>query len=231
MFSRTILFLGEEKFLKIKKANIILFGLGGVGGYVLEGLVRSGVENITIVDYDKVDVSNINRQLIATKSNIGLLKTDLYEKRSKEINENVKIKKINLKYLKENSDEIDFNGYDYIIDAIDTITSKVLLVMKAKEHNIPIISCMGTGNKLYPSMFEICDISKTTFCPVARRMRDLLRSEGIKHLKVVYSKEVTSKNVLSKDKHSPGSISFTPPVAAFLMVSEVINDIISDDNN
>lgn len=226
MFSRTKLLIGEEAFEKIEKANIIVFGLGGVGGYIVEALIRSGIKNITIVDNDVVDISNINRQIIATTKTIGMKKTKAFEERIKEINPVVNVKTYEMFYLPDNSSEIDLEGYDYVIDAIDTITSKIDLAVRCNDLNIPIISSMGTGNKLNPMMFEIADIYKTSVCPVAKVMRRELKKRNIKHLKVLYSKEESKKIIVPGFKNAPGSISFTPSAAGLIIASEVIKDLI-----
>ncbi len=228
MFTRTRLLIGEEGLLKLKNSKVIVFGAGGVGSFCVEALVRAGIYHIHIVDKDTVSLTNLNRQLIATTKTLGEDKVDSIEARAKEINPNINIIKTKLFYTKDTQDEISFFGYDYIIDAIDTISSKILLVENAKKQNIPIISSMGTGNKLDPSLFEVADIYKTSVCPIARIMRYELKKRGIKSLKVVYSKEKPIKVPSLEDNKNivPGSISFVPPVAGFILASQVVKDLL-----
>lgn len=192
-FSRTELLIGSDGLEKMKSARAAVFGLGGVGGYVVEALVRSGLGEIDIVDNDVFSASNLNRQIFATVKTIGKLKVDGAEERIKDINPEVKVYKHNMFFSPENSSEFDFSKCDYIVDAIDTVSGKIELVMKACEYNIPIISSMGAGNKIEPSMFEVCDIYKTSVCPLAKVMRQELKKRGVKKLKVVYSKETPKK--------------------------------------
>ena len=222
MFSRTIGVIGEENFKKLNRSSVIVFGLGGVGGAVCEALVRSGIGSIALVDKDVVDITNINRQLIATTETVGMKKTDAAEKRLLSINPNVNIIKYDLFYLPDTADKIDPSQYDFAVDCIDNVTAKIELAVRCKEAGIPLISSMGTGNKLHPEMLEIADISKTSVCPLARVMRRELKKRGINHLPVVYSKEEPVKSSLSV----PGSMSFTPPVAGYIMCSYVIRNII-----
>lgn len=221
-FSRTERILGKEKLNILQNSSVIVFGIGGVGGAALEGLVRGGVGNIAVVDKDTVDITNINRQIIATEDNVGRKKVDVAEDRAKSVNPNVNFKKYDLFYLPENADTIDLTEYDFIIDAIDNVTAKLELCERAYKLGVPIISSMGTGNKLHPELFEITDINKTSVCPLARVMRRELKNRGVKKLTVVYSKEEPVKTGSSV----PGSVSFTPPVAGYLMSSYVINKII-----
>lgn len=221
-FSRTERILGKEKLNILQNSSVIVFGIGGVGGAALEGLVRGGVGNIAVVDKDTVDITNINRQIIATEDNVGRKKVDVAEDRAKSVNPNVNFKKYDLFYLPENADTIDLAEYDFIIDAIDNVTAKLELCERAYKLGVPIISSMGTGNKLHPEFFEIADINKTSVCPLARVMRRELKNRGVKKLTVVYSKEEPVKTGSSV----PGSVSFTPPVAGYLMSSYVINKII-----
>ena len=230
IFKREELLIGKENLEKLKNSHILVFGLGGVGGYVVEGLVRGGVGELTIVDYDTVDITNINRQIIATMDTVGERKTDLIEKRAKSINPNIKINKINKKYLKEDSDKFFENkNYTYIIDAIDMVTSKLSIIENSARLGIPIISSMGTGNKLDPTLLEIADISKTSVCPLARVIRKEVKARGIKKLKVLYSKENPIKPINeegSREKSvNVGSISFVPSVAGLIIAGEVIRDI------
>ncbi|MBS7360358.1 MAG: tRNA threonylcarbamoyladenosine dehydratase, partial [Oscillospiraceae bacterium] len=213
---------GKEAMEKLKNSRVAVFGIGGVGGAALEGLVRGGVGNIAVVDKDTVDVTNINRQIIATEDNVGRKKVDVAEDRAKSINPNVNFKKYDLFYLPENADTIDLTEYDFIIDAIDNVTAKLELCERAYKLGVPIISSMGTGNKLHPELFEIADINKTSVCPLARVMRRELKNRGVKKLTVVYSKEEPVKSGSSV----PGSMSFAPPVAGYLMSSYVINKMI-----
>lgn len=227
-FSRSELLLGKENIEKLKKSNIILFGLGGVGSYVAEGLVRCGVENITLVDNDVVSVSNINRQLIALHSTIGRYKTEVLAERIKDINPSCKVLTHNLFYLPENADKIDLSGYDYIIDAIDTVTAKINIICRAKELNVPVISCMGTGNKLDPTKLLITDIYKTSVCPLCRVMRKELRGHKIKNLDVLYSEEVPKKPEWDNPR-IPGSVSFVPSVAGLMIAGYVIKKLLENE--
>lgn len=221
-FSRTINMIGEEKFNILKNSSVIVFGLGGVGGAVCEALVRSGIGTIGIVDKDVVDITNINRQLIATEKTVGMLKTEAMRNRLLDINPAVVIRKYDLFYLPETADEIKLSEYDFVVDCIDNVTAKLELIARCKELNVPVISSMGTGNKLNPEMLEISDISKTSVCPLARVMRRELKKRGITRLPVVYSKEEPVKTDLSV----PASMSFTPPVAGYLLSSFVIKKLI-----
>lgn len=221
-FSRSQRVFGEDNMLKIKNSSVIVFGLGGVGGAVAEALVRAGVGTIGIVDKDVVDVTNINRQLIATEETVGVKKTEAAESRLLSINPDVKIKKYDLFYLPETADMIDLTEYDYILDCIDNVTAKLELIGRADKDGVKIISSMGTGNKRHPEMLEITDINKTSVCPLARVIRRELKKRGIGKLTVVYSKEEPVKT----DGSVPGSTSFTPPVAGYLMCSYVINSIV-----
>lgn len=223
-FSRTERLLGKEKTGKLQNSKVIVFGLGGVGGACAEALARSGIGVLGIVDKDVVDITNINRQLIATSDTVGMKKTLAAEERLLSVNPFMKVNKYDLFYLPETADRVDLENYDYIVDAIDNVSAKLCLCKKANELGIPIISCMGTGNKLHPEMLEIADISKTSVCPLARVMRRELKNAGIYHLNVVYSKEEPVSNV----GRVPASCSFTPPVAGYLLASKVINDIISE---
>ena len=244
-FSRTQLLLGEEGMEKLKKARVAVFGIGGVGGYTVEALVRSGVGTIDIFDDDKVCLTNINRQIIATRDTIGKYKVDVAKERSLSINPDVIINAHNCFYMPENADEYDFSEYTYIVDAIDTVKGKIEIIMRAKAANVPVISCMGAGNKLDPTQFEVADIYKTSMCPLARTMRYELRKRGIKKLKVVYSKEkpirpledmriscrsncicppgTARKCTVRRD--IPGSTAFVPAVAGLIAAGEVVKDI------
>lgn len=221
-FSRTVRVVGEDNMKKINSSSVIVFGLGGVGGAAAESLVRAGIGKIGIVDKDIVDITNINRQIIATDDTVGMKKTDAAEERLLSINPCLQIDKYDLFYLPENADSVDLSQYDFIVDCIDNITAKLELAVRANDVGVPIISSMGTGNKLHPEMLEISDISKTSVCPLARVMRRELRKRGIDKLTVVYSKEEPIKT----DSSVPGSVSFTPPVAGYLISSFVIRSII-----
>ena len=233
-FLRTEMLLGKEAIEKLKRSRVAIFGIGGVGGYALEALVRAGVGEIDIIDSDEVALSNINRQILATTETVGQLKVDVAEARAKEINPNVKINKYPIFYLPETAHLFDFSNYDYVIDAIDTVKGKMELVKRANEVGTPIICSMGTGNKLDPTAFEVADIHKTSVCPLAKVMRGLCKKEGIKHLKVVYSKEIPitpheiegAEQKGTAGRTSPASCSFVPPVAGFILAGEVVKDII-----
>lgn len=227
---RTELLLGEECLTKLENSRVAVFGVGGVGGFTIEALARSGVGTIDIIDDDQVCESNINRQIIALYSTIGQNKVDVMKERIADINPGIKVNAHKCFYLPENADTFDFRQYDYIVDAIDTVTGKIELVMQARQAGTPIISCMGAGNKLNPAMMEVADIYKTTVCPLAKVMRKELKARGVKHLKVVYSKEIarTPKILLQEGKRRaiPGSISFVPSVAGLILASEVIKDLV-----
>ena len=227
---REELLIGKENIEKLKNSKVIIFGLGGVGSSAIEAIVRAGINNIALVDCDKISETNINRQIFATTKTIGKLKVEAAKERLIEINPNLNIEVYNLFFNKENSNGFDFSKYDYIIDAIDTVSSKIELIVCAKKSNTKIISSMGTGNKLNPSDFLVADISKTSVCPLARVMRQELKKRGIKNLKVVYSKETPKKpkQVLmnEQNKQIPSSVSFVPPIAGLIMASEVIKDIL-----
>ena len=226
-FLRTELLIGKENVEKLKKKTVAIFGLGGVGSYVLESLVRAGIQNFILVDNDKIDITNINRQIIATSKTIGKPKVEVAKKRILEINPKANVKVYQI-FFDKNSTEILNKDIDYIADCIDSISSKIELVIMAKELDIPIISSMGTGNKLDPTKFEVADIYKTTVCPLAKIMRKELKKRNINGLKVVYSKEepIKIKDNNSKEKKSPGSISFVPSVAGLIIAGEIIKDLI-----
>jgi len=224
---RTELLIGKENLLKLKNSHIVVFGCGGVGSYAIEGLVRAGIGEITIVDKDIIDITNINRQLMADTSVVGLSKVEVEYNRLIKINPSLKMNIYN-EFVDKNNISIFINkNVNYIIDAIDTISSKLDLVEYANKNNIPIISCMGTGNKLDPSKFEVTDISKTSVCPLAKIMRKELRFRGIQHLKVVYSKELPNKFYNEEEfSKTTASISFVPSVAGLIISGEVIKSII-----
>ena len=227
-FSRTELLIGKEGIEKLKKSKVAIFGIGGVGSYVVEGLARAGVGSFILVDKDIVDKTNINRQIIATQKTIGLKKVEVAKQRILDINPYAVVE-IHSEFFMPNSPDLFDKKTDYVIDCIDTITSKLELIVRAKNMNIPIISCMGTGNKLDPTKFEVTDISKTSVCPLAKVIRKELRNRGINTLKVVYSKEEPVKaNIFGEEtkKEIPGSISFVPSVAGLIIAGEVIKDLI-----
>ena len=231
-FSRTVLLIGEEGLKKLKNARVAVFGVGGVGGYVVEALARSGVGALELVDKDVVSLSNINRQIIALHSTVGQLKTEVFAKRAKDINPNVVVHTHNLFFLPETADEFDFSCYDYVVDAIDTVSGKLAIIEKAKGLGIPVISSMGTGNKLDPTAFAVADISETSVCPLARVMRRELRKRGIEKVKVLYSKEeAMPSSVMDEEsgKPVPGSISFVPSVAGLIIASEVVKDLLKGE--
>lgn len=233
-FLRTEMLLGTEALEKLKKSRVAVFGIGGVGGYALEALVRAGVGEIDIIDSDEVAVSNINRQILATAANVGQKKVDVAEARALSINPDIKINKYPIFYLPDTAHLFDFKNYDYVIDAIDTVSGKMELIKRANEAGVPIICSMGTGNKLDPAAFEVADIYKTSVCPLAKVIRQNCKKAGIKHLKVVYSKElpITPHEIEGAEQKgtagrvSPASCSFVPPVAGFILAGEVIKDII-----
>lgn len=224
-FSRTELLIGKENIEKLRDKKIAIFGLGGVGSFVTEGIIRCGTKNLILVDNDEISPSNINRQLYALQSTIGKKKTDLAKERCLDINPLANIQTFNLFYLEETQNQIDLSDCDYIIDAIDTVSAKLLLIENAKKLNVPIISSMGTGNKLNPFAFQISDIFKTSVCPLARTMRYELKKRGynsktLKNLKVLFSTEIPASSI-----RPPASISFVPSVAGLMIASEVIKDL------
>ena len=230
IFNRTKMLIGEEGIEKLSKAKVAVFGIGGVGSYVVEGLARAGIQNFVLVDNDKVISSNINRQIIATTKTIGEYKVDVAKKRILEINPNAKIEIYKEFFLPETKGILD-KTIDYIVDCVDTVTAKIELVIRANKLGVPIISSMGTGNKLDPTKFEVEDLYKTSICPLAKVMRKELKAREIKKLKVVYSKEEPIKpeqieNNKTK-KQVPGSISFVPSVAGLIIAGEVVKDILS----
>ena len=223
--SRTELLIGKKNLEKLSKSKIIVYGIGGVGSFVVEGLVRAGIENIILVDNDVISPSNINRQIHATTSNIGKLKVECMKERILLINPNVKVETYVPTDMSIEEETLIDDSVTYIVDAVDTITTKLKLIEKAKKENVPIISCMGTGNKLDPTQFEISDIYKTSVCPLAKVMRKELRKRNIKSLKVLYSKEEPIKH--NTEKRTPASISFVPSVAGMIIAGEVVKDIIA----
>ena len=231
-FSRTELLIGKENVKKLNKSKVAIFGIGGVGSFVVEGLVRAGVGNFVLIDHDIVSETNINRQIIATTKTIGMSKVEVARERILEINPDAKVEIIKEFFMPDSKEILD-NSIDYIVDAIDTITAKIELVQRANKLNIPIISSMGTGNKLDPTKFEVTDIYKTSVCPLAKVMRKELKQRGIKKLKVLYSKEEpikpkqTSIQNQETKKQVPGSISFVPSVAGLIIAGEVVKELIN----
>ena len=229
MFSRFELLVGKDCICQLNQKHVIVFGVGGVGGYVVEALVRSGIGHITIVDNDTVSLSNLNRQIIATQDTIGKKKVEVMKERILSINPDCDVHTLEMFYLPETADDIDLIQYDYVVDAIDTITSKIELAMRC-DQKVPLLSSMGTGNKMNPAMLEVSDIYKTSVCPLAKVMRRELKKRGIQHLKVVYSKEEPLKPQVSNEQTNkrvvPGSTSFVPSSAGLLIASEVIKDLL-----
>ncbi len=244
-FSRTELLIGKNGIEKLQKSKVAIFGIGGVGSFVIEGLVRAGIGNFILVDDDKVCLTNLNRQIIATRNTVGKYKVDVAKERILDINSNANVETYQEFFMPDSKEILD-NTVDYIVDSVDTVTAKIELVVRANKLNIPIISCMGTGNKLDPTKFEVTDIYKTSVCPLAKVMRKELRNRGIKKLKVVYSKEEPiipdetennscktgcicppdTKRKCTIRNQVPGSISFVPSVAGLIIAGEVIKDII-----
>ena len=239
-FARTKLLLGQDGIDKLQASRVAVFGVGGVGGYVCEALVRSGIGTFDIIDNDKVCESNINRQIIATTKTIGSDKVDVMRERMQDINPDVTVNIHKCFFLPENADEFPFEEYDYVVDAVDTVTAKIALVMKCKEKNVPIISSMGAGNKLDASAFKVSDIYKTKVCPLAKVMRHELKKRGVKKLKVVYSEELPltpvndGTNVCEKEdstivkRATPGSVAFVPSVAGLIIAGEVVKDLTNE---
>ena len=229
-FSRTERVLGKEAMTRLSKARVAVFGIGGVGGYVAEALARSGIGRIDIVDNDTVSVTNINRQIIALGDTVGKKKIDVMRERLSAISPNVKIVSHDCFVLPENLSNFPFEDYDYVVDAMDTVTAKIAVICRCKEQNVSVISCMGTGNKVYPERLQLADISKTTICPLARVMRKELGLRGIKHLPVVFStetpREPQGELTESTTKRSvPGSTAFVPAAAGFILAGKVVRDI------
>ena len=236
-FSRTQFLLGSEAMEKLKKARVAVFGLGGVGGYVAEALARSGVGALELVDHDTISLTNLNRQILATHDTVGRFKAEVAAERVKSINPDIDARAIKTFYLPETAHQFDFTRYDYVVDAIDTVTGKLMLVQAAQAAGTPIISSMGTGNKLDPTAFRVADIHETSVCPLARIIRKECRKRGIEKLKVVYSTEEPIKTVLSPDDPAwaelpqgrnalPGSVCFVPAAAGMIIAGEVIKDLI-----
>lgn len=231
-FERSELLLGKEALEKLKNSRVAVFGIGGVGSYAAEALVRCGIGHLTFIDDDTVSESNINRQLVATVKTVGMPKVQVAAEHALEVNPQADIKAIKEFYTADNAELIDFSDYDYVVDAIDTVTSKLMIIEKSASAGVPVISCMGAGNKLDPTKFEVSDISKTSVCPLARVMRQELRKRGINHVKVVYSKEEPIKcGVNENGKPLPGSVSFVPSAAGLILAGEVIKDLIKSEKN
>ena len=234
-FARTRLLLGGDGMNRLAAARVAIFGIGGVGGYAAEALARSGVGTLDLIDSDTVALSNLNRQIIATHSTVGMHKVDAAANRIKDINPGAVVHTYKVFYTPETEKLFDFSAYDYVIDAIDTVTGKIALVMNAQAAGVPIISSMGAGNKLNPAAFEVADIYKTSVCPLARVMRRELKKRGIRHLKVVYSKEepltpTASEEALPEGKRQiPGSVAFVPSVAGLIIAGEVVRSLAGID--
>ena len=230
-FSRTEMLIGNDGVETLSKSRVAVFGIGGVGGYVVESLVRSGLGSIDLIDNDNVTLTNLNRQIIATHKTIGMAKVDAAEERIKEINPKVNITKHKLFFTPETADKIDFSKYDYVVDAIDTVVGKLEIIERAKKAGIPVISSMGAGNKMHPEMFKVSDISKTSVCPLAKVIRQELKKRKIKKVKVVYSEEIPIKPLKSEEqidgkRRIAGSIAFAPSAAGLVIAGEVIRDLI-----
>lgn len=232
-FSRTALLIGKSGLEKLKNSKVLVFGVGGVGGYVVEGLARSGVGQIDVVDDDNVSLSNLNRQIIATLDTVGKPKVEVVKERVSKINPNAIVNAFKCFYTPQNADDFDLSAYDYIVDAIDTVTSKIELCVRAQKCGTPIISSMGAGNKLDPTAFEVTDLYKTSVCPLAKVMRRELKARGVNKLKVVYSKEEPVKitdtqgiEIPDGKRQIPGSVAFVPSVVGLIIAGEVIKDLI-----
>lgn len=223
LYARTARLLGEAGMERLKNAHVLVFGLGGVGSYIVEALARSGIGALTLVDADVVDVTNINRQLVADVSTVGMDKVEVARNRVLAVNPDCRVTVKKMLYLPEKSGEFDFSSYDYIADAIDNVSAKLSLAVEADRAGTPLIAAMGTGNKLHPEMLEIADISKTSVCPLARVMRTELRKRGVNHLKVVYSKEEPLKGM--DGERIIGSVAFVPSVAGLMIAGEILRNI------
>ena len=235
-FIRTELLFGSEAMEKLKNSRVAVFGVGGVGGHVVEALARTGIGTLDLIDNDTVAESNINRQIVATTKTIGRQKVEVARERVLEINPDICVNIYQTFYLPETQDQFDFSQYDYVVDAIDTVTGKIALVLQAQEAGVPIISSMGAGNKVNPAMFEVADIYKTSVCPLAKVMRQELKKRGVKKLKVVYSKEKPLTPLIPLEtgtsrRSTPGSNAFTPSVAGLIIASEVVKDLLDFRND
>ena len=230
IFDRSEVLLGKDAIEKLKASSVAVFGVGGVGSYTVEALVRGGIGKLFLFDGDVVSQTNINRQLVATTKTIGMDKVSVAAEHCLEVNPDAEVHAEKIFFNGENANDINFCQFDYVVDAIDTVSSKLLLIEKAKEANIPVISCMGAGNKLDPTRFEVADISKTSVCPLAKVMRYELKKRGISKVKVVYSKEEPIRHGLTENgKPLPGSVSFVPSVAGLIIAGEVIKDLIKSE--
>lgn len=230
-FKRTELLVGKDKIDKLKNVKVAIFGIGGVGGYVCEALARSGISSFVLIDHDIVSETNINRQIIALNSTVGKYKTDVMKQRILDINPSAIVEERRCFYLPENAQEFDFSEYSYVVDAVDTVTAKISIIMRAIESNVKIISSMGAGNKMDPTKFQISDIYKTSVCPLAKVMRHELKKRGVKKLKVVYSTELpmTPAEIIKDENNGkiiPGSMSFVPSTAGLILASEVVRDLL-----
>lgn len=234
-FIRTAAIIGEHALNRLFDAKVIVFGVGGVGGYAAEALARAGIGSLTLVDGDVISESNINRQIIALMSTVGMSKVDALAQRINDINPTCLVRPIKDFFLPQRASDYDFSSYDYIVDAVDTVSAKLALAELAQEYRVPIISSMGAGNKLDPTAFEVADIYKTSVCPLARAMRSELKKRGVKSLKVVYSREIpigrhpSAQKYFTDGEKAPGSISFVPSVAGLIIAGEVIKDLISEN--
>ena len=233
MFSRTRMLLGDAAMDRLKRARVAVFGVGGVGGHVVEALTRSGVGALDLVDSDRVELSNLNRQIIATQGTLGMLKVDAAKARVLSIDPDCQVVTWPIFFLPETADQFDFTQYDYVVDAIDTVAGKLQLIEAAKAAGVPVISSMGAGNKLDPTAFRVADISETSVCPLARVMRRELRKRGIEHVKVVYSTEPALSPAPADEetgrRSTPGSVAFVPAVAGLVLAGEVIKDLIKSN--
>lgn len=229
-FSRTELVYGEGTIEKLSGKRVAVFGIGGVGGYVCEALVRSGVQAFDLIDSDKISLTNINRQIIALHSTVGRSKTEVMKERMLDINPDVDVRIHNKFFLPDNADEFPFGEYDYVVDAVDTVAAKLEIITRCQAMGVPVISSMGAGNKLDPSRFRIADIYSTTMCPLAKVMRKELKARGVKALKVVFSDEPPRKLVISDGRrNAPGSTAFAPSVAGLILASEVMKDLVASE--
>ncbi len=229
-FSRTAMLLGDAAMERLEKAKVAVFGLGGVGGYVCEALVRCGIGSFDLVDHDVISETNLNRQILATRGTIGRQKTEVMRERMLDINPDVNVRVFDCFFLPENADTFPFEEYDYVVDAVDTVTAKIELILRAQAAGVPVISSMGTGNKLDPSRFQVADIYETKICPLARVMRKELKKRGVERLKVVYSDEAPIRVSAEEEppagrRSIPGSVSFVPSVAGLMIAGEIIRDL------
>lgn len=237
-FSRTEILLGEEAMRRLSSSRVAVFGIGGVGGYVCEALARSGIGAFDLTDMDTVDITNLNRQIIATADTVGREKTEVMRERMLSINPDVCVRVHNCFFLPENADSFSFGDCDYVVDAVDTVTAKIELIMRAREASVPVISAMGAGNKLDPSRFRAADLYETRVCPLARVMRRELKKRGVEHLKVVFSDEEPLRPAYSSAENAPlkgsgrpapGSIAFAPAAAGLVIAAEVVKDLLAKD--